>query len=416
MTMTKPLKFSKSLKSDALQKALAEYRPGLALPRAFYKDPDIFQLDMRHHVLAHWHCAGHVSMVKNPGDFFTIEIGGESIIITRGSDNEVRGLLNMCRHRGSRVCNKSEGHAKNGNFVCPYHAWTYDCSGELQRARLMPADFKKSDYGLLQVQTRVAEGMIFITFAENPLGFKHIDETFSKSAKVYGWATAKFAARRTYVIEANWKLVEENYQECYHCGPAHQEYSLRHTFAKPQAERVPGDTAMCARDEALGIPLGDVDAANEVAEPGQEGADCVRSAMTNGYVTGSRDGKPVAPLMGDFKGKDYDGGFSFIDVGPTANFVAYPDYTLIYRTVPLTVDKTIFELIWLVDEHAEEGKDYKVDDLIWMWDYTSIEDKGIIEMNQAGVNSAFYEPGPYTPMEVDAQRYTQYYIDTMSKL
>ena len=413
MSATAPVRFAKSVKSDILQKALADYLPGHALPRAFYKDPEIFQMDMRNFVLAHWHCVGHVSMVKNPGDFFTVDIGEESIIIARGSDDQVRAMLNMCRHRGSRVCNQAEGHAKNGHFVCPYHAWTYDCSGDLQRARLMPPDFKKSDFGLKQVQTRVAEGMIFITFADEPLGFDHVDEAFSKSARVYGWANAKVAVRRAYVIDANWKLVVENYQECYHCGPAHQEYSKRHVFARPQEERVAPDNAMHARDLALGVPLDNYDASPAIAQAGQESAASTRSAMFEGYLTGSRDGKPVAPLMGQFKGKDYDGGFTFIDVGPTSNFVAYPDYSLVYRTAPLTADKTIFELIWLVDGDAVEGRDYNVDELIWMWDYTSDEDKKIIEMNQAGVNSAFFEPGPYTPMEIDAQTYIDWYIESM---
>jgi Rieske 2Fe-2S family protein len=216
-----------------------------------------------------------------------------------------------------------------------------------------------------------------------------------------------------FMINANWKVVSENYQECYHCGPAHQEYARRHVFARPQAQREGPDQAMHERDAAMGIPLEDVDCFAADAEAGQESADCCRSAMIDGFSTGSRDGKPVAPLMGDFKGKAFDGGFSFLDVGPTSNFVAYPDYGLIYRTIPLTVDKTAFELIWLVDRDAVEGRDYQSEELSWMWDHTSVEDKKIIELNQAGVNSAFFEPGPYTPMEVDAARWVDWYIKSM---
>jgi len=124
----------------------------------------------------------------------------------------------------------------------------------------------------------------------------------------------------------------------------------------------------------------------------------------------------VAPLMGAFKGKGYDGGYSFVDVGTSTNCVAYPDYGLVYRTAPLTVDKTAFELIWLVDGDAVEGRDYQLDRLLWLWDHTSQEDKKIIELNQAGVNSAFFEPGPYTPMEDDAARYVEWYLDVMRQL
>ena len=399
---------------EGLKDALAQYRSGFALPRVFYKDQSIFQHDMRKFVMNHWHCAGHASMVKQPGDYFTIEIAGESILIVRGDDMQIRALLNVCRHRGSRVCVEKEGKAKNGNFVCPYHAWTYDCSGDLQRARVTPEDFDKSQYNLFEITSRVMEGLIFITYAEKPLGFKHVEHVLGTAGKIYGWEKSKVAARRLYMIDANWKLVEENYQECYHCGPAHQEYSKRHVFSRPQAQRVAPDAAMAERDKALGIPLEDIDLyANDQVEEGQESADCTRSALFDGYQTGSRDGKPVAPLMGEFKGRGYDGGFSFIDFGPTSNFVAYPDYGLIYRTIPLSVDKTAFELTWLVDESAVEGKDYDVDTLIWMWDYTSQEDKKIIELNQQGVNSAFFQPGPYTSMEEDAQRYIEWYIAAM---
>lgn len=401
---------------ETLRAALDAIRPRHALPQVFYKDPVVFQHDMRHFVMAHWHCVGHASMVASPGDYFTVEIGGESIIIARGPDARIRALVNVCRHRGSRVCTEKQGSAKGGTFVCPYHAWTYDCSGQLVNARLSAEDFDKADYGLRQVPLRVCEGVIFITFAELPLGFDHVEQSFGRTARLYGWDQAKVAARKMYLIDANWKLVIENYHECYHCGPAHREYSRRHIFARPQAQRDGPDRAMYERDAALGIPLGEADFYASDAAPGQECADCGRSSLLEGFQTGSRDGRPVAPLMGAFKGKDYDGGFSFLDVGPTSNFVAYPDHGVIYRTIPLTVDKTGFELFWLVDGDALEGRDYRLEELVWMWDWTSIEDKKIVELNQAGVNSAFFEPGPYTPMEEDTERYVDWYVESMKRI
>jgi len=259
----------------------------------------------------------------------------------------------------------------------------------------------------------VEEGMIFITLAREPLGLAHVQEAFAVSARVYGWRDAKVAARKTYQIQANWKLVEENYQECYHCGPAHQEYSKRHTYARSEAQREAADAAMRARDDALGIGLRDTDFYFRKAQAGQESADSIRSALVDGVVSGSRDGQGLAPLMGDFKGRGYDGGFSFIDVGPTSNFVAYPDHTLLYRTIPQSVDRTAFELIWLVDGAAREGVDYQVDALTWLWDHTSQEDRHIIETNQRGVNSVFFEPGPYNPMEIYARQYGEWYLEAM---
>jgi Rieske 2Fe-2S family protein len=401
---------------ETLRAALEAARPGHALPRVFYKDPAIFQHDMRHFVMAHWHCVGHASMVPGPGDYFTAQIGGESIIIVRGQDSRIRALLNVCRHRGSRVCTEGQGTARGGTFVCPYHAWTYDCTGRLQSARLSADDFNKADYGLKQVALRVCEGVIFITFAGQPLGFEQVEQSFGRAARIYDWARAKVAARRMYLIDANWKLVLENYHECYHCTPAHREYSRRHVFARPQTQREAAHRAVVERDAALGIALVEADFYASDARPGNESADCGRSALLEGFQTGSRDGRPVAPLMGQFHGKDFDGGFSFLDVGPTSNFVAYPDYGVIYRTIPLTVDRTAFELFWLVDANAVEGKDYQQEELVWIWDQTTLEDKKIVELNQAGVNSAFFEPGPYMPMEHHTERYINWYVESMKRI
>ena len=401
---------------ELLQAAIAQWQPGRPLPQVFYRDPAIFQYDMRHFVGAHWHCVGHASMVPDPGDFFTVDIADESVIIVRGPDRQIRALLNVCSHRGSRVCTEAQGTAKGGSFQCPYHAWTYDCSGELLRARLTADDFRKEDYGLKQLALRACEGVLFITFAVAPLGFKHVEASFGRMAGIYGWAKAKVAARRMYRINANWKLVVENYNECYHCGPAHQEYSRRHAYARPEGERASADAALARRDVALGLELPSLQFFGDEVEAGQESAACFPSPMVEGYHTGSRDGKPVAPLMGAFKGRDFNGGCSYLDVGPTSNFIAYPDYSVIYRSAPLTVDKTAFELIWLVDGNAVAGRDYHEEELVWMWDYTSKEDKRIIELNQAGVNSAYFEPGPYAPMEHEVARNGRWYIDTLKQI
>ena len=401
---------------DVLRSALGAIRPGHALPRIFYKEPVIFRHDIRRFVMAHWHVVGHASMVAAAGDYFIVEVAGESIIIVRGQDDRIRALLNVCRHRGSRVCTEAQGSVRGGAFVCPYHAWTYDTQGQLMSARVSPDGFDRAGYGLKQVPVRLCEGVIFITFAEHPLGFEHVEQSFGRTARVYGWADAKVAARRLYLIDANWKLVLENYHECYHCAPAHREYSRRHVFSRPHPQREEPHRTVCERDAALGIPLAEVDFYANAAAPGNECADCGRSSLLEGFRTGSRDGQPLAPLMGQFRGKDFDGGFSFLDVGPTSNFVAYPDHGVIYRTAPLTVDRTAFELFWLVDQNAVEGQDYRLEDLVWLWDRTTLEDRKIVELNQAGVNSAFFEPGPYTPMERDTRRYIDWYVEAIGRV
>jgi Rieske 2Fe-2S family protein len=388
--------------------ALAGWRPGHALSRAFYDDPAIFEREMQRFFLRHWHCVGHEALIPGPGDFFTVEICGESIILVRDRDRTIRALVNVCRHRGSRICTEPVGTARGGSFACPYHAWTYALDGTLRAARHMPEGFDRAGHGLKTLAVEVVEGLILVSFAPEPLGLDHVREVLGMVAGAYGWAAARIAHRETYHVRANWKLAVENYMECYHCAPAHQEYSKLHVFARPPAQNREIDAAVRARTAALGIEIRDIDRWSYQAEPGQEAADCMRSGLYEGYVSGSADGGPVAPLMGRFT--DYDGGVTFFDIGPASNFLAYPDHGVIYRFVPQTVESTAMEVIWLVRGDAVEGTDYDLERLTWMWRVTSIADKKIIELNQQGVNSRFYEPGPYTPMEAHARRFVEWYL------
>lgn len=113
--------------------------------------------------------------------------------------------------------------------------------------------------------------------------------------------------------------------------------------------------------------------------------------------TGSEDSQPVVPLLGELK--SFDGGASDLQLGMFSYFLFYSDHGVVYRFAPLDVQSTECEILWLVRDDAEEGKDYDVDRMKWLWDVTTIADKTIIEKNQEGVNSRFYEPGPYSPQE-----------------
>ena len=398
--------------TDPIAQAIAAHRPGHALGQPFYCDPSFFECELERLLKRHWHCVGHRSQAPGPGDFFTVDIFQESLIIVCGQDRQLRALLNVCRHRGSRVCTERSGHARAGAFVCPYHAWSYNLDGTLRAARYAPSDFDRTQYGLKSVHLRVVQGLIFICLANLPLGFEDVETVLAGAAGVYGWGEAKVAHRESYPVQANWKLVEENYMECYHCAPAHAEYSRFHLYARPEELNREADARLRARTRALGLEIPDVDHWGEEALSGQEAVDSLRSALADGTVSGSEDGRPLAPLMGQFTA--FDGGVTFFDVGLTSHFLAYADHGLIYRFVPQTVDRTDMEVIWLVRGEAVAGIDYEVDRLTWLWRVTSEADKRIIELNQQGVNSRWYEPGPYSQMEQHAARFVRWILAQLS--
>jgi phenylpropionate dioxygenase-like ring-hydroxylating dioxygenase large terminal subunit len=400
------------MESADLAARIRNHPPGHALTRDFYTDPAIFEHDMERMLLRHWFCAGHVSSIPRAGDYLLVDLGPESVIIVRNSAGEVRALLNVCRHRGSRLCAGRTGKAQSARLTCPYHAWTYDLDGNLLAARQMPDAFRREDFSLKSLPVRLMEGLIFTTFAKDPLDLGAAADALARSAGVHGWATAKVAHREMYSIRANWKLAIENYMECYHCAPAHPEFSKRHVLARPAELNVELELAGRKRAEALGIVVPDIDQYGCAARTGRESVAVMRSALHDGIVSATDDGRSVARLMGAFSAPD--GNSTYFDIGPISHFLAYPDHGVIYQFIPRGVDQTDMEVIWLVHQDAVEGVDYDVGRLTWLWKTTSAEDKKIVEMNQAGVNSRFFEPGPYSLQETYAARFVDWYLDELS--
>jgi Rieske 2Fe-2S family protein len=397
---------------DALKELFEGYREGFALPGAVYKDPKVYELEVRHILLRSWLYAGHQSQVPGRGDYFLFEVAGESVIVVRDGEGGINALMNVCRHRGSRICDASEGH--ESRLTCRYHGWTYGLDGSLKAAARLGEGFDRSQWGLKRLNVRVVEGLIFVNFADQPADFSGFEREMAPALRPYGLPRAKVALRRNYPIRSNWKLAVENYCECYHCQPAHPEYSVGHGRAIPDAEC----TAMLAEVMAKSAQVGltqDTIRRSWLGAPAfgvEYGFD--RYPLLRGQLTGSRDGRPVAPLLGTITG--YDGGTTDWHLGPFAFALAYCDHVVIYRFGPRGLHETDCEITWLVRDDAVEGRDYRLEDLTWLWDVTTVADKAIIERNQAGVDSRYYEPGPLSPsMETFTQQFLDWYVAAMRR-
>jgi phenylpropionate dioxygenase-like ring-hydroxylating dioxygenase large terminal subunit len=371
------------------------HRPGHALVRDFYLDPAVHALDMDL-LLDRWSFAGHISEVAVAGDFITAELGDDSAIVARGEDGVLHAMANVCRHRGSRVCVVERGSASA--FVCPYHAWTYRLDGSLRGAREMAADFEVAAHGLKPLPLRVIGGLIFIAFGPTPPALDGVARAVEAMTTRYGWTEARIAARRRYTVAANWKLVMENYHECYHCQPAHPEFSVLHALARPGARSLDGSDDFEAWD---------------AAPDGREVGRVMASPLARGQLSGTRDGALAAPPMTDEPAAV--GACVFSEVGFLSALLAYQDHGVIYRFIPRGVMETEMEVLWLVKGDAREGADYDVERLTWLWDVTSLADKRIIETNQAGVRSRLYEPGPFSPMEPGTQGYVERYLGELAQ-
>jgi Rieske 2Fe-2S family protein len=357
-----------------------------------------------------WHFAGHVTDIPEPGDFILFELLEESVILCRDETGRVQALANVCRHRGSRVCLEQGGKARR--FSCPYHAWTYNLDGSLFSARMMGADFDKASNGLKPVPVEIFAGMIFVSFASEPSSFDALRGELDALMAPFGLDRTRIAHRESYPVAANWKLLVENYNECYHCAPAHPEFARTHP-THMDADRVkPFNEAMLPRANELGIPTDTVDRVGDLCPPGSVDFTFSRHSLYDGYLTGSQSGQPVAPLLGELKG--YDGGACDLYVGIFNPMLVYCDHAVIYRFIPVDKDNSIQEIIWLVREDAVEGQDYDKAELTWLWDVTTIADKLIIEKNQEGVRSRYYEPGQLAGMEAYTRRFLDLYAARLS--
>jgi len=400
--------------SNLVASLAADTKIGYSLNRPFYCDDAVFAADMERVVGRKWIVAGHVDRVRNKGDYFLFKIGDESIIIVRSDESTVNAFYNVCRHRGSLICTKPQGRV--ARLTCPYHAWSYGLDGALLAARLMPEDFSKKDNGLQRCHSRVFHGFIFINLSEAaPVDFDATFADLGPYLDFHGLADAKIAHAQSYPTTANWKLIVENFVECYHCAPAHPEFCSMHppealiafgagpSSGPPEAveKYLPTVKAWEARAARLGRPIGTVDDGPESSHLRL----LLQRTVREGYETETQDGKPASALMGKRLG--FDQGRMYLSFSPFTQLVATNDFAVLFLFTPRSTMHSDVDLFWLVDAKAS---DVDVKRMIWGWDETTKQDKEITENNQAGILSKHYRPGRYSEHERRVVTFQQWYL------
>lgn len=386
-----------------IEQLLEQYRSGWSLEQSFYTDAKIFESEWEHIWKKYWLFAGTTAAIPKAGDYFTYQVHKNSIVIIRGNGGEVYAHYNTCRHRGSLICLEEKGNTPK--LICPYHQWVYDKDGSLLKSRLMPDDFDRSLFGLHSVHVQVIEGFIFISLAKDPPDFRKVIKDYAPFLKPYQVDKAKVAYTKRYELRTNWKLVAENFRECYHCGPAHPEYCSAVIGANL---RESADEELAIRRVAWqqkGLAINNVDFENESFHF------AVRYPLRPGVVSYSLDGKAVATPMGDHK--DFDAGVLGLVVYPNFWMDAVSDYMWTMRLTAVSPSVTYIDLAWLVDKDAKEGVDYNLERLIEFWKITGEQDWELCENNFSGIESSRYQPGPYAPIEADVAKFVDWYIERM---
>jgi len=337
------------------------------LPQRYFISPEIFAKEQEVIFFTQWVCVGHQSEIAKGGDYFVREVAGESLIIVRDKRGEIDGFFNVCRHRGTRLCEERSGHFSA--IQCPYHAWTYGLDGRLIGAPHMDdvPGFVKADYSLQAVNLALWEGFIFANLADSPTP---LEETFAPLAgKFSHWNLPKLrsAKRIEYDVRANWKLIFENYSECYHCPGVH-----------PMLSKVsPYDSA--ENDVCEGPFLGGF------------------MSITKG--TGlTMSGKACALPVGDIRSEDHARVF-YYSIFPNMLLSLHPEYVMVHQLWPKSLQRTLILCDWFFHPEAFDRDDFHPNDAIEFWDVTNRQDWHVCELSQQGIASRAYQPGPYSPRE-----------------
>jgi Rieske 2Fe-2S family protein len=333
----------------------------------YYTDPAIFGLEQSRIFENMWFCAVRASDLPTPGSFKSVQVGQESVLIVRGRDSQLRAFLNICRHRGAKLCTEDSGEVKRA-FQCPYHAWTYGLDGKLMAApnlTKMP-DIDRVEYGLVNVHLREWLGYAWVCLADEPPSFDAdvkaaVTERLGTLEAIDSYDIDELAVgkRITYDVKANWKLIVENFMECYHCATIHPELT----------EVLPEFADGYAAQYYVG----------HGAEFGEE---------IKGFTVDGSEGFDKLPGVSD----DQDRRYYAITIKPQVFINLVPDHIIFHRMYPVAADRTIVECDWLYSkEVVASGKD--VSRSVELFDRVNVQDFDACERCQPAMNSRAYAKG-----------------------
>jgi len=349
-----------------LSRALQPFGRSTMLPAAAYTSGEVLAWERRHVFGGSWTCLGREDALRSGSVTQRAVVVGDVPVLLTWPDGGVRAFGNTCRHRGHELLGEGEA-ATRRSVVCPYHAWSYDLGGDLRAApgfRGVP-DFDAADHRLAELPIEVWHGWVFCSAASSlgdgpPVPFdEHVGE-LEQVIGPYAPESLVLGARHTYQVAANWKVVTENYHECYHCPMIHPELCAVSPPASGTNHRRPGAWIGGSMD--------------------------LREGMATMSLTGESRGVPIAGV--DPTRVEYVG------LWPNLLISAHPDYVMTHRLVPLAADRTWIECAWYFPDAGVDPA-YAVG----FWDLTNRQDWAACESVQRGLASPHFRAGPLAPSE-----------------
>ncbi len=336
---------------------LRPHGESVMLPREAYTDPAVLEWERRHFFAGQWTCLGRVDALGQDATQRAVVVGDVGVLLVFG--DETRAFANVCRHRGHELLQHGET-SDRPNVVCPYHGWSYQLDGGVKTAPRMGDAFDPAPYGLVELPAKTWHGWVFVNATGTAEPFTEYVGGMAGLTAPYAPGTLALKARHFYEVKANWKIVVENYHECYHCPLIH-----------PELCKVSPPTSGDNWD------------------------------LPGAWVGGRMDLRPDAETMsldGRSRGVQLDGvdvrTVSYIGLFPNLLVSLHPDYVMTHRMEPLTPGTTTVECSWYMPA-AVADPSYAVE----FWDLTNREDWAACESVQRGVQSPHFRPGPLAPAE-----------------
>ena len=365
------------------------------IPAHYMYDPEHYQRELDVFWYNMWINVGREEEVPNPRDYLVKSIGEQNLIITRDLGGNLRAFHNTCRHRGSILCTEDRGRFEGGSIVCPYHAWTYSLEGGLIATphQLESSDFDMKDYSLYDVAVGTWGGYIFVNMAgekAEPLEFA-LGNIPSRFANFY-MEDLRIGKRIILDIKANWKLLFENFAECFHCPTVHPELC---TIVEAYWE----GGAFQWKTDQNGIPIREI-----------------KPLYKDGAVTLTMDGSSMIPPFKHLEAEEKSRLYTTGVVRPNFFMNVHPDYINIHQMQPTGPESVRMIYDWLFEPEAMAQDDFDLDFMVELWDVTNRQDARNCEWQQQGLHSRHFDRSNFVPQEGGPYNFNQWVLYSLGEL
>jgi len=363
------------LNTQDLERVIAPFGQNRTLTADAYLSQEVFDWELENIFKSTWVGVGRADELVAPGQIRAIDVSGEGVLLARDREGALTAFSNVCRHRGHELA--PAGDAIDARLIrCPYHAWSYRFNGDLRAAPTFTQTpgFDMSEFPLIGIAVTEYMGWAWVDLSGEAPPIEDVFGNLAELATPYETDRLATAAVHSYVVDANWKIIVENYNECYHCSSIHPE--------------------LC-----------------EVT-PTDSGYDHQPTGMWCGGTMTLKDHAVTMSLSGESNGvnlRNIDDEMArhvwYLTVIPNLLLSMHPDYVMTHRLVPISPDQTFIECSWLFPPEAFELDGFDPAYAVDFWDITNREDWTACENVMKGVRHKGYRPGPLSSWEGTVYQY-----------